>query len=294
MSGTDIRYVDVAGIRTAYSDTGQGTTLLLVHGGDYSGFGSGADWDLNLPGLIEAGFRVVVPDKLGQGRTGNPSRSADYTMHAVVEHLRAFIARLGLTDFVLVGHSRGALPALHIALDAPQTLRALVLVDSNTVGRDSPLVPQDFYPRAYAGIAEPPSTADVAREAEMNSYAAVHLTPNYLARRTSDAALPEAAERRHTLAIGALPDVFLPDIARLKAETADRVEAGELQLDTLVVWGADDPSAPLPLGLDLFRAIAEHNRHRTELHVLNHAGHYSFREQPAAFDRVVTGFVREG
>ena len=58
---------------------------------------------------------------------------------------------------------------------------------------------------------------------------------------------------------------------------------------TLVVWGFDDPSARLPVGQHLFERICARTP-QAELHVLNRAGHCSFREQPRAFNRLVTDF----
>lgn len=287
-----VERIEVAGVSTAYRDRGSGRTAVLMHGGDYGGFGTGADWDPAVPGLVAEGFRVVAPDKLGQGATDNPPDPAGYTMQAVYEHLAAFVMRLGLSNIVLVGHSRGALPALLLTLDRPELVDALVMVDTNTVARDSPLVPQGFYERAYANMAEPPGPADVRREAEMNSYRSDHLTDEYVAQRVAAASNHQAIERRRILATGAPQDVFLADVARLKAAAADRVRAGELRADTLLVWGANDPSAPMELGIDLFREIAHSNQARTALHVLNHAGHYSFREQPESFTQVVAAFAR--
>ncbi len=57
-------------------------------------------------------------------------------------------------------------------------------------------------------------------------------------------------------------------------------------MPTLVVWGDNDPSAPVPLAQTLFERIARRTRD-AELHVLNNAGHFCFREQPAAFNRLL-------
>ena len=51
----------------------------------------------------------------------------------------------------------------------------------------------------------------------------------------------------------------------------------------------NDVSTPLSLALALFERISAKTPH-TELHVLARAGLYCFREQPEAFDRIVTAF----
>ncbi|MCR4399270.1 MAG: DNA recombination protein RmuC [Syntrophomonadaceae bacterium] len=60
--------VDLNGAAISYADEGEGDALLLVHGW----IGSGALWDLMLPGLA-AGFRVVAPDLPGHGDSGIPA-----------------------------------------------------------------------------------------------------------------------------------------------------------------------------------------------------------------------------
>jgi pimeloyl-ACP methyl ester carboxylesterase len=78
-------------------------------------------------------------------------------------------------------------------------------------------------------------------------------------------------------------------VARLKQATLRRIDEEGLTTRTLVFWGFNDRSAPLPLGQDLFSRIAQKTP-RAEMHVLNGAGHYSYRDQYEAFNRVLTGF----
>ena len=72
---------------------------------------------------------------------------------------------------------------------------------------------------------------------------------------------------------------------------AERLPA--LRLPTLLVWGKNDPSAVLPGGLALFDMVAA-SANRAQMHIFNKAGHYSYREHPADFARVVTGFIQGG
>ena len=62
-----------------------------------------------------------------------------------------------------------------------------------------------------------------------------------------------------------------------------------IDVPTLLIWGANDRSAPLPKGLELFERIALKTP-ESELHLLNGAGHYTFRDQYEAFNQVVRDF----
>ena len=64
-----------------------------------------------------------------------------------------------------------------------------------------------------------------------------------------------------------------------------------LTMPTLVYWGADDPLAILAQGLALFDLIREHSP-RAHMHIINHAGHFNYREYPEEWNRVVTNFVQ--
>ena len=67
---------------------------------------------------------------------------------------------------------------------------------------------------------------------------------------------------------------------------------GRLQTPTLVVWGYNDPTAILKRGQALFELIADSTA-MAEMHVINKAGHFCYREQPETFNQVIRGFVEK-
>src|SRR5688500_8662752 len=92
------RWIDVDGVRTRYYEAGRGDAVVFVYGGNFGTSDSASSaytWSLNWRSLSRT-HRVVIPDKLGQGQTGNPERDDDYTMHAVVQHLASFVRALAL------------------------------------------------------------------------------------------------------------------------------------------------------------------------------------------------------
>jgi pimeloyl-ACP methyl ester carboxylesterase len=123
-------YVDLDGrgpsgaaLRVHYRDWGgSGTEVVLLHGLS----SSSRIWDMTAP-LLARDFRVVAADQRGHGLTDRPD--SEYTFDEVCGDLEAVLAVLGWQRPVLVGHSWGAGVALQFAVDHPESVRGLVLVD---------------------------------------------------------------------------------------------------------------------------------------------------------------------
>jgi 3-oxoadipate enol-lactonase len=111
------------GLPLHYLVRGSGEPVLLVHGLG----SSGADWAFQLPAL-EAHFRVIVPDLPGSGHSAAPSgplsiESFASALWALLDHLHASPANV-------VGFSLGGAVALEMALQRPQCVPRLALINS--------------------------------------------------------------------------------------------------------------------------------------------------------------------
>ena len=108
-------YVDVDGLRVHYLDEGpaDGATVLLLHGEP--------SWSYlyrkMIPPLRDAGFRVIVPDLIGFGKSDKPVRKSDYSYAGHVSWMRQFIAALDLNDITLFCQDWGALIGLRVAAE---------------------------------------------------------------------------------------------------------------------------------------------------------------------------------
>lgn len=107
-----------------YLDWGEGSPrhLVLLHG-----LGSQAHaWD-SFAQEVSTHFRVVAPDQRGHGESSHPEDG--YTLERFASDVRALARHLNLPPFDLVGHSLGALVAIHLAAQHPSLVHRLVLVD---------------------------------------------------------------------------------------------------------------------------------------------------------------------
>ncbi|MEO6397643.1 MAG: alpha/beta fold hydrolase [Tepidiformaceae bacterium] len=99
--------------------------ILLVHGFT----ASSASFAANVPALGER-FEVITTDLLGHGASDAPADSPPYRPGAAVARLLALLDHLGHEKVLLCGHSLGAALCLRLALDAPQRLAGLILINS--------------------------------------------------------------------------------------------------------------------------------------------------------------------
>jgi pimeloyl-ACP methyl ester carboxylesterase len=283
-----VSFADVEGVRTRIHRSGAGESLVLVHGGQYGDLYSLDSWSRLLPEL-EPSFSVVAFDRLGQGHTDLPAGDG-FTIEASIEHAIRAIEALGTPPVHLVGHSRGALVVARIALDRPELVRSLVVVDSNTLAAEDPRFPSGGF---YVELARrrppgPPTRDSVRMEADAQSVSREHVDAEFVDALLAVAERPDvqhAAARMVELSSA----VWNPGLDRLRAQTLEQIERDGLPVPTLVVWGTDDPSAPLPLAHALFDTVRRRTP-RAELHVFARAGHYVFREHPQAFAALLRGF----
>jgi pimeloyl-ACP methyl ester carboxylesterase len=94
--------------------------ILLVHGKNFFG----AYWTGVIEALRHEGFRVIVPDLIGWGKSTKPST---LTAASLVTHLRTLVDQLKVDSFVFVGHSTGGLVGMHMARALPERVHTLVL-----------------------------------------------------------------------------------------------------------------------------------------------------------------------
>jgi pimeloyl-ACP methyl ester carboxylesterase len=123
LQGQDLRmaYMDVA--PTAAPN---GRVVLLLHGKNFFG----AYWEGPARALAAAGFRVVVPDQLGFGKSSKPD--LHYTFELLASTTKALLDALHVEKVIVVGHSMGGMLAVRFALLFPQITERLVL--ENPIG----------------------------------------------------------------------------------------------------------------------------------------------------------------
>jgi pimeloyl-ACP methyl ester carboxylesterase len=280
-------FVVVDGLRTRYLQAGRGEPLVLIHGGNIGGYSFANDWDPVIAAFAEQ-FHVLAPDNLGCGFTDIPPSEDDYRIGALVEHNAALLARLGVGPAHVVGHSRGGYIAARLALDHPHLVDTLTIVDSASLM----IPPNPIYLEWEAEASVLTSTAARLKHVmTRNSYSDEHLTDAFVALMADVVESPKS-RRAQELLDGGLAVQFKADLVAMQQDAQRLIAEGRLHCPTLVVWALQDPSATMEkCGIPCMELVLG-GTSQAEMHVLNHAGHWSFREQPAAFVSAVSAFVR--
>lgn len=101
-----------------------GLTAVLLHGKNFCS----ATWEETIRFLSGHGYRVIAPDQIGFCKSSKPA-AYQFTFQQLADNTRALLQRLGITKFMLIGHSTGGMLAIRYALMHPKDLTRLVLVD---------------------------------------------------------------------------------------------------------------------------------------------------------------------
>ena len=124
-------YIEVAGLRTWHEVSGEGDPLVLLHGG----FVGASSFFMQTPALVEAGFRVHVPERRGHAHTPDVEGPLSYSVMAedTVSYLEQEIG----VPAHLVGWSDGAVVGLLVAQRRPDLVSRMVLIGQyyNSSGR---------------------------------------------------------------------------------------------------------------------------------------------------------------
>jgi len=120
--------VKILGFKLYYRSFGRPEkgTVLGLHGGP----GGTHDYLLPLADLVQFGYRVVLYDQIGCGRSDRPENSKYYTQSRAVDEVEAMRKALRLGRVHLLGSSYGGTLTLDVALKYPKGLRSLTIMNS--------------------------------------------------------------------------------------------------------------------------------------------------------------------
>jgi pimeloyl-ACP methyl ester carboxylesterase len=127
---------------------------------------------------------------------------------------------------------------------------------------------------------------------EARSVKTDHVTPAFIKRQMTalgSEKISQAIAKMGTQGLRAAQ--FGPKLLADRLEMLDKLTLRPVQRPLMVYWGYDDPVAPVDdMGLKLYDMLAKH-QFRSQMHMVNKTGQFSFREQPDEFNRVICEFV---
>jgi len=118
-------HVEHDGARIWYATYGEGPPVLLLHGG----LGHSGNWGYQVPALIDAGYRVLLIDSRGHGRSTRDARP--FTYERMASDVLAVLDDVGIPRVAVVGWSDGACIGLVLAMTAPERIAGVLFFGCN-------------------------------------------------------------------------------------------------------------------------------------------------------------------
>jgi pimeloyl-ACP methyl ester carboxylesterase len=228
-AGFHSEYVRVGSYRVHYFVGGKGKPLVLIHG-----LGARSeDWTPEMPVYARNGFRVYAIDLLGCGRTDRPDIA--YTIEEQVDLIQGFLNAVHVEKADVMGWSMGGWVALEFALQHPERVDRLVVMDSAGLKFKTDLSPE---------ILEPTNISQLKRlEAVLIAHR--YYIPEFVQRD-----LLRTMERNRPVVRRTLQSLLLEE-----GDFAGRLD--QLQMPVLLVWGARDELIPPSVGTRMHGAIPQ-------------------------------------
>ena len=270
--GARTGFVETSSGRVAFLKAGSGPTLMLLHGLGTSS----TTWVPTIRALADR-FTVYAPDLAGHGNSsGAPLRGS---VEPLVRALDEFCSEEGIETAAVVGHSLGGLVAVRFALNHPDRVSHLVLVDAGGIGEEMswllrlaaiPLLgklvfgPSRLWLRHYNDRLFVPGNVDTNLLRSLHRSRALHVTAGFMRR-----------------AAGLSADMLGP------VESAYLLpRLGEIAAPVLVLWGEQDRLFPVEQ-LDGLRESCP----LVEIRTFPDVGHWPYAEVPDRFNATLIEFL---
>lgn len=204
-------------------------TVVLLHGKNFSG----NYWERTAKDLLKEGYRVIMPDQIGFGKSSKPD-NFPYTFHLLAEFTHNLLKERNISKAIIVGHSMGGMLATRYALMFPDETEKLILV--NPIGLEDwkTKVPYKTVNELYQN--ELKSNENSIREYQKASYFDGKWKPEY--------------EKNIEILVGWTLHKEYPRVAWNAAMTSDMVftqpvvyEFKNLKMPTLLLIGTRDRTA---------------------------------------------------
>jgi pimeloyl-ACP methyl ester carboxylesterase len=278
-------------VRMAYMDVApaqpNGRVVVLLHGRNFPS----SYWAPVIKTLNDAGYRVLVPDQIGFGKSSKPS--ADLHFDTLARNTIALLDHLQITKADIVAHSLGGMLGVRIARAFPDRINHLLLA--------APIGLEDY--RFYV----PPTPTEKILESEDKLTADGYrkqLETNYSLKLPPDQVTPFIDARFNIKASSEYPRWLRAFVSSAQMIYREPVvhEIPLITEPTLFVMGSDDHNAPgRPNAPEALRPKMGHNAELAQAlaakmpdaraEVLADAGHLVFLDQPQKFNELMLGFL---
>ena len=260
-------FIKVGDIQLAYTDTGVGLPVVLLHGYPFNR----SLWNEQVSALSNS-FRVITPDLRGLGES--EAMPGAVTMNRMAQDVAALLDHLEIPRAVIGGLSMGGYVALAFYKLFPSRVRALVLADTRAQA-DTEEGKQTRHQQAEKALAE--GMAGIA-----DGMLPKLLTPDTVSKR------PEIVRRVREMMLKTKPEGAAGALLGMAERDDNTPLLSQISCPTLILVGHDDPITPVPDSEKMHREIAG-----SRLVVLENAAHVSNLERTELFNEELLRFLNE-
>jgi haloalkane dehalogenase len=270
-------YREVDGVRLAHLDEGEGPPVVLFHGEPTWSF----LWRKVFPPIRDAGFRCVVPDAAGFGRSDKPTDFDWYTYDRHSAHASHLLEHLDLRDATVVVHDWGGPIGLRAAVDNPDRVSRLVIMDTGLFTGHQRMTDAWMAFRQFVENTEDLPISMLVRNACFTD-------PGDEVAAAYDAPFPNPASKAGARAF---PLMIPLDPSATGAAAGQRVLDALREDDrpTLMLWADKDPVLPLKTGERFASAIGAEPPH-----VIENASHFLQEDAGPQIGRLIADWLASG
>jgi pimeloyl-ACP methyl ester carboxylesterase len=272
----------VHGLRVQYYSAGTGgTPVVMLHGGGTDS--ALLSWRMAIPALAE-NHRFYAPDWPGYG--GSESLREPFTYERMLDWLAALMDHWDLARASLVGISMGGGGALGYALEHPERVDRLVLVDSYGLQRKVRYHLLSYW-MVQADWMMNASWSLIQRSRSMTRWSLSSIFANR--RNISEDLVDEVfAAVQDPSAQRTFNQFQKSEVLKDGLRTCLMDRLGDIRAPALVIHGEHDTLVPLADSREAARRISN-----AQFEIIPGAGHWPMREKPDQFNRLVANFLTE-
>lgn len=281
------KFITVNGLQlhTVIAGPRDGPLIVLLHGFPECWY----TWRNQIAPLVQAGYRVVVPDQRGYNLSDKPSGIHPYRLDALSADVRELIRSFGRDTAIVVGHDVGGLVAWHLAMHHPEVVDKLIIMNAPHPAaylREIRANPAQQHKSWYVGFFQMPWLPE-----ELIGYAPL-ASANLFFRKQAVNQNAFSSFDLHVMATAlAQPEALTNMINWYRASVRYRSSFANIRpiaAPTLLIWAEEDKA----LGKSLTYGLETWVRH-LKIHYIPHCGHWAQNEAPDEVNAEMLTFLQQ-
>ncbi len=262
-----------------------GPLVVLLHGFPECWY----TWRKQIKPLVEAGYRVVVPDQRGYNLSDKPRGIHHYRLEALSADVVELIRSFGRDKAIVVGHDWGGLVAWHLAMHHPEVVEKLIVLNAPHPAaylREIRSNPAQQRKSWYWGFFQLPIVPE-----ELFGHDPIESARRTFRRNTINQVAFSSFDLHVMATALAQPDALTSMLNWYRAAARDRSALENLcpiEQPTLLIWAEDDAALGRSLTYGLEPWI-----NNLKIHTVPHCGHWLQNEAPGEVNEQLLAFLKK-